>query len=109
MTIAQKFAALTPERQENFKAIKDAAALDAFLNENNLALTDEEKAQALEYFKSGKLPLADEELDNVAGGCGSSGDTVCPVCGSSDTKTYGDAFPGLYIECKTCKHKWPVE
>ncbi|MCL2096229.1 MAG: hypothetical protein FWH10_04910 [Oscillospiraceae bacterium] len=70
MTLTQKFAALTPEQQEKFKALKDSAALDAFLAENSLTLTDEEKAQAAEYFKTGKLPLPDEELDNVAGGCG---------------------------------------
>ncbi|MCL2096227.1 MAG: hypothetical protein FWH10_04900 [Oscillospiraceae bacterium] len=97
MTITQKFATLTPEQREKFKELKDAAAgvvLDAFLDENNLALTDEEKAQALEYLKSGKLPLADEELENVAGG--GCGGVKCNECGGNMNG------PGATVTCKSC-------
>ena len=69
MTLKEKFAKFTPEQQESFLvAVKDGAGLDAFLSENSLELTSEEKAQALEFLKSGKLPLSDEELKNAAGG-----------------------------------------
>jgi len=68
MTLTEKFAALTPEQREQFKAVKTAEQLDAFLTDNKLELSVEEKAQALEYLEKGVLPLADEELENVAGG-----------------------------------------
>jgi len=85
MTIAEKFANLTPEHLEKFKALKDSAGLDAFLTETGLELTAEEKAKVLQYIESGKLPLADEELDNVAGGgCGIDPFYIC-VCGRYNT------------------------
>jgi len=68
MTIAEKFAKLTPEQLEKFSTLKDKAELDAFLSGPGLELTDEEKTQVSEYIKSGKLTLSEEELENVAGG-----------------------------------------
>jgi len=68
MTITEKFATLTTEQQEKFNALKDGAGLDAFLSDTGLELTEEEKAQALEFIESGKLPLTDEEVNAVAGG-----------------------------------------
>ena len=70
MNLTERFAALTPEQREKFNALKDGAGLDAFLTETGFELTDEEKTQILEYIASGQLPLADEELESVAGGCG---------------------------------------
>ena len=93
MTLTEKFKGLTPGQREKFNALKDSAGLDAFLSETGLELTDEEKAQVLEYIASGKLPLADEELDNVAGGgCGSG--KKCP-----NGQTYYDT---LNETCKNC-------
>ena len=68
MTFTEKFANLTPEHLEKFNALKDGAGLDALLTESGIELTAEEKTKVLEYIESGKLSLADEELDNVAGG-----------------------------------------
>jgi len=68
MTIAEKFANLTPEQREKFNALKDGAGLDAFLSETGMELTAEEKAQVMKYIEFGKLPLSEEELENVAGG-----------------------------------------
>jgi len=70
MTLQEKFAALTPEQREQFSALKDRAGLDTFLTETCLELAADEKAQVLEYIASGQLPLADDELESVAGGCG---------------------------------------
>ena len=74
MTLTQKFQTLTTEQKEQFKAVKDDAALDAFASEYSIDLTAEQKADAQEYFKTGVLSLDDEELDNVAGGGCGSGD-----------------------------------
>lgn len=68
MTLMEKFATLTPEQREKFAEVKDAAALDAFVSEQGIDLTDEEKTQTLEYIKTGVLPLDDDELDAAAGG-----------------------------------------
>ena len=72
MTITEKFATLTTEQQEKFNALKDGAGLDAFLSDTGLELTEEEKAQVLEFIETGKLPIDDDELDAVAGGVDSS-------------------------------------
>ena len=70
MNLTERFAALTPEQREQFSALKDGAGFDAFLSETGFELAADEKAQVLEYLASGQLPLADDELENVAGGCG---------------------------------------
>jgi len=72
MTITEKFATLTTEQQEKFNALKDGAGLDAFLSDTGLELTEEEKAQVLEFIETGKLPIDDDELDAAAGGVDSS-------------------------------------
>ena len=68
MALTERFATLTPEQREKFNALKDGAGLDAFLSETGLTLTGEEKAAVTAYIASGKLPLADEEIENVGGG-----------------------------------------
>ncbi|MCL2078569.1 MAG: hypothetical protein FWH17_01855 [Oscillospiraceae bacterium] len=68
MTMQEKFAALTPLQREKLDELKDNAKMEAFLSENDIKLTDEEKTQILEFIESGKLPLSDEQLENVAGG-----------------------------------------
>jgi len=68
MTLSQKFMALTAEQKEQFAAVKNGAALDRFLSEHGITLTEEEKQSALEYFQSGILLLDDDDLETVAGG-----------------------------------------
>ena len=93
MTLTGKFLGLTSGQREKFYTLKDSVGLEAFLSETGFELTVEEKAQVLEYIASGKLPLADEELDNVAGGgCGSG--KKCP-----QGRTYYDT---LSETCKNC-------
>jgi len=93
MTLTGKFIGLTPEQREKFNALKDSVGLEAFLSETGLELKVEEKAQVLEYIASGILPLADEELDNVAGGrCGSG--KKCPKGRSN--------YDSLNETCKNC-------
>lgn len=55
---------------EKAKTAKSAEELLAMAKAENIELTEEEAAKAFaELNKSGEL--SDEELDNVAGGCGS--------------------------------------
>ena len=79
MTLAEKLQALTPEQREKFYTIKDSAGLDGFLAETGAALSQEEKERVMELITSGKLPVADEELDNVAGGDLKSYDELSPL------------------------------
>jgi hypothetical protein len=116
MTITEKFATLTPEQREKFNAVKDGAGLDVFISETSVEITDEEKLQILSYIESGKLPLADEELDNVAGGfiCnpqppkfyayhGMKYSDECKKCGSRDI------VKGYPIQCRACGYEWLVD
>ena len=68
MNLTERFAALTPEQREKFYTVSDSAGLDAFLAETDAALSQEEKARVMELITTGMLPIADEELDNAAGG-----------------------------------------
>ena len=108
MTLTDKFRGLTPGQREKFNALKDSVGLEAFLFETGLELTVEEKAQVLEYIVSGKLSLADEELDNVAGGgCLSGSSMTCPKCGSTNVKKISNLnhFNNRY-RCFSCDYSW---
>ena len=59
---------LTPEEQREFAALKSEAEFEEFIIKKGLSFSDTEKALILEHFKTGKLPLADEQLEDVAGG-----------------------------------------
>ena len=62
----------TPEQLAKAKAAKSAEELIALGKENGMELTEEEaKKFSAELHKEGEL--ADDELDNVAGGCGDDG------------------------------------
>ena len=74
MSLTTKFSELTSEQQEAFNKIKSVEALDKFLADNNVTLTDEEKSNVVEYFETGMLPLDDDDLDAVTGGKGSTPD-----------------------------------
>ena len=59
----------TPEQLTKAKAAKSAEELIALAKENGIELTEEEaKKYYAEWHKEGEL--ADDELDNVSGGCG---------------------------------------
>jgi hypothetical protein len=79
MKLMEKLEALTPGQKEKFSSVATEQELDAFINEIGAELTAEERAAAWKYIEAGqpktegKAALADEELENVAGGgCGSS-------------------------------------
>jgi hypothetical protein len=127
--LLDKFAAITEEQAKEFAAAveaKDMAAVEAFCQKRGIDLAADERDAAAEFFKTGKMPLADDELENVAGGCGfeSNGDT-CPKCHSKnvDVDVYNsqmlaDVFGSLFTDgiciitgkkrftCRGCKHSW---
>ena len=74
MSLTTKFNELTSEQQEAFNEIKTVEALDKFILDNNITLTDEEKSSIIEYFETGMLPLSDDDMDAVTGGKGSTPD-----------------------------------
>ena len=57
MSLTAKFNELTSEQQEAFGEVKSAEALDKFLADNNVTLTDEEKSNVVEYLETGMMPL----------------------------------------------------
>ena len=69
---------LTQEQLTKAKATKSAEELIALAKENGLELTEEEaKNYFAELNKEGAL--ADDELDNVSGGCGGKGEEMAPT------------------------------
>lgn len=99
MTLMEKFANLTPKQKEEFAVITNAAELDAFASEHGIDLTDEEKAQAAEYFEKGRLPLSDDDLDLVAGGAAKD---ESPALAAADGRTHN--LPAFSLLC-ACHHK----
>ena len=104
MNIIEKFSNLTQKQRELFNTVSDGAGLDTFLSQSGIELTAEEKTAALEFVASGLLPLDDDELDAVAGGCGGSSSVTyatCPKCKSDGTyKIEGN----YYASCSACGH-----
>ena len=82
MNLIEKLTSLAPEHQERIALLENETQLDSFLEETGAVLTPEEKETAIAYLhakkdepcvisaKQGSQELADEELDNVAGGHG---------------------------------------
>ena len=68
MTSMEKIENLTDEQIALLTTINDETGLNEFFESNNIELDDEQKALILDYLKTGKLELSDEQLDTVAGG-----------------------------------------
>ena len=75
MNIQEKFENLTPEQREKLQAVKTEQELDAFLAEAGIEPTSEERAMLSEELKAKNAPreLADDELEEAAGGEGFPG------------------------------------
>lgn len=98
----------TPEQLTKAKAAKSAEELLALAKENDVELTENEAQKYFaEFHKEG--PLADEELDNVAGGCG---DDDAPYYSYNQTCPTPEAFSfsceGEDLQlCRFCTHWLP--
>jgi NADH pyrophosphatase NudC (nudix superfamily) len=103
--LREKIGAITEEQEKELAAAleaKDISALEAFCKKHGIELAADEKNVAAEYFKTGKLPLSDQELENVAGGgCSLEFEKRCPFCGLR--AHYGEEKNGKkYRVCKNC-------
>ena len=75
----------TPEQLTKAKAAKSAEELIALAKENGMELSEEEaKKFFAELNKEGAL--ADDELDNVSGGCGGEGEEMAQTKPPHDSK-----------------------
>jgi hypothetical protein len=109
--LREKIAAITEEQGKELAAAveaKDMAALETFCKKHGIELAADERDALAEYFKTGKMPLSDQELENVAGGWGyGSKELKCPGCGEYDATGYRFGKSWVAI-CRQCKHRWVV-
>ncbi len=83
---------VTPELMAKARTATDAGELAAIAAEEGHALSEEQAQMLFARLQGEKAvgELADEELDDVSGGCGSSGGSgtygVCPMCGRTIQK-----------------------
>jgi len=89
MLLAERFTNLTQEQKDKLNTIKDIDELNDFVDQTDLKLTEKEKIQAMEFIKTGILPLEDEALDSVAGGA------------KYHTVVWGDTLSALAVRYKT--------
>ena len=68
MTMKEKIENFTDEQIIQLMTVKDEADLDKFFNSADIHMEDEQKTQLMEYIKTGKINLTDEEMENVTGG-----------------------------------------
>lgn len=100
------------EKELMLKA-KECKSVEELLNlakENGVELTEE---QAKEYFAKmnpSNGELADDELDNVAGGCGEE-EKTCPRCGGKMEQVSvgvgAGSKPSSVWVCKNCNKNFP--
>lgn len=89
---------ITKELLEKAKTAKTAEELLAMAKAENIALTEEQAAKAFaELNKTGEL--SDEELDNVAGGCGGNA-AKGPKYSVGDWVTVDINYGGYRPTCK---------
>ena len=81
---------------------KSAEELLEMAEENHIEITPEQAEKYFSLLHTGGQ-ISDDELDNVAGGCGSKNYTfICPYCGSTDF--YLDVENNGHYRCNHC-HK----
>lgn len=125
---------LSNELLEKAKSARTAEELLEMAKAENVELTENEAERAIERFsKTGEI--SDDELDNVAGGCGSDEIVVAPkfevgdlvstpeggfYCGDCRRRTEyvvidvlggpenDQALQAYRIACYHCKTEWPV-
>ena len=102
---------ITPELIEQAKKAESVAALLALAEENGIDLTAERAEKLFSEWHTTK-ELSDDELDSVAGGCGSSGGgdddkatDRCPECRSTDVEITCESTL-LVLTCRSCGHEW---
>lgn len=106
---------ISAEMLEKAYQAKSAEELGKLLTEQGIEASDGETEILFEHLRSVRTSgeLVDEELDDVAGGCGGEyvdPDYACPSCGSLGQELEGHfATPSLYmakIQCPNCGNVW---
>lgn len=118
-TLEEVYAAVMSSDEERaafFEASKTAGGLSSFLADKGCEATPEQVAEFVKEKAGGAGELADEELDNVAGGgCGFNdgeftGGKACPSCGSTDCAfTNERVFQGCVTydaHCNACGYNF---
>ena len=106
----------TAEQMEKAKQAKSAEELLALAKENGMEMTGEEAGAYYAQFHPASGEMADDELENVAGGgCGNSlrnGDRVhlfngCPKCGCHFAVLVCNPY-FVGAQCEQCKESFVV-
>lgn len=93
--------ALTPELLERVRGAADAKELAALAVGEGIDMTLEQAEEVYaRLHASGEL--ADDELDDVAGGC-DGGSPVCERCGSTMRRVLNDRLVPTGWYCPTCR------
>lgn len=94
---------LTHEMIEKAKTAKTAEELMALAKENGVELTDEEATAYFTQLNPTTGELADDELDNVAGGgCGSSSSSSSTSTETEQKLYYGSFYDGSLVTGPLC-------
>ena len=64
--LVEKLKNLPSGKMKEFKSLRNGAELDAFLSENDIFVTDEEKEHILSYIESGNMPRFVKKLKRWA-------------------------------------------
>lgn len=107
---------MTQELIQKAKACHTPEELLALARENKMELTEEQAKDIYAKLNPTNGEIADEELDNVAGGCGSKSDPypvdprfdgfiTCPQCGGTQWGVAWANMNGLMaLVCHNCEH-----
>ena len=102
---------MNEEMIQKAKEAKSAEELLALAKENDIELTEEEAENLFDRLHA-TGELADEELENAAGGGGCTGPdsyNECPKCGShliGWTEKQYLLYSKTFYKCYSCGHNW---
>ena len=110
---------ITSELMDAFRKAESAEEIVEIARENGVEASAEDAKVAYAAFHGAGEAIADEELDNVAGGgCGGGRrQNTCPSCGEAapdviDQRTMMDAggtYAIVTYRCRQCRHTWKGE
>ena len=90
---------MTTEELKKAKECKSVKELMSLAKENGKELTEEQTTALFARLNTQNGELADDELDNVAGGCI---EDKCPKCGCTTIKHSYKMRDGISAKCVVC-------
>ena len=106
---------ITPELLEEARAAESAEGIAEIAREKGIEMGAEEAEALFAMIHGSDGEIADEELDDVAGGgCGDPKQLVCPVCGAPypsiiKRESFSDQlgpYEHITFQCGQCRHTW---